>query len=120
MNLFSSDVLCPANVQTMLLMDGMRLLVLAPFLEECVFRLGVQHYLIQHRVTQAKGSAWQAVLFSSLLFSLMHIGQGSIAVCAVFLPGLALAFLYQIKRSFFLCVLTHSFFNGALLLVCKW
>jgi membrane protease YdiL (CAAX protease family) len=120
MSLLNSQVLCPANIQAIVSMDWIRLLVIAPVLEECVFRLGVQHYLIHRRETQSKGDAWLAVCLSTLLFSLMHVAQGWIAVCAVFLPGLALAFLYQFKRSYLLCVLTHSFFNGALLLVCKW
>jgi membrane protease YdiL (CAAX protease family) len=120
MILLSSDLLCPANVQAIALGDWIRLLLIAPLLEECVFRLGVQHYLIHRREIPSKGDAWLAVGLSTLLFSLMHVAQGWIAVCAVFLPGLALAFLYQFKRSYSLCVLTHSFFNGALLLVCKW
>jgi membrane protease YdiL (CAAX protease family) len=116
MNFFSSDVLCPTNVQTM---DWIRLLVFSPLLEECIFRLGVQHYWIHRREISTTRDAWRAVFVSAMLFSVMHASTGWIAVFAVFLPGLVLAILYQVYRSYLLCVLAHSFFNGALLLVCK-
>jgi membrane protease YdiL (CAAX protease family) len=120
MSLLSSDLLCPANTQAIVSLDWIRLLLIAPLLEECVFRLGVQHYLMHRLGSPSKRDAWLAACISTLLFSLMHFSSGWVAVFAVFFPGLALAVLYQIKKSYLLCVFTHSFFNGALLLACKW
>lgn len=88
----------------------LRLLLLSPLLEECVFRAGLQEWLTR------RGAA--AVPLSTIAFALLHLGSGWPQVFAVALPGAALALLYRHTRSWSLCALAHSAMNAFAISVC--
>lgn len=88
----------------------LRLLLLAPLLEEWVVRAGLQEWLIRRARPGAGGAA--AVAWSAAAFGLLHLGAGALAVLLVLPPGLALALLYQRWRDWRLCALLHGAFNA--------
>ena len=67
----------------------LRLLVLAPLLEEWIVRAGLQEWLM--RRYPAHGAL--ALLAPAVFFSLLHLGAGPANAAWIFLPGLALGFL---------------------------
>ncbi|MFZ6647148.1 JDVT-CTERM system glutamic-type intramembrane protease MrtJ [Undibacterium sp. TJN25] len=111
----------------------LRLLLLAPLLEEWIVRAGLQEWMIRRSlpagmavpaaVAGRGGMQMYAVhivpvLVSALGFSLLHIASGLIAAEMVFLPGLALAGIYQATRDWRLCALVHCLFNAFALCFC--
>jgi uncharacterized protein len=90
----------------------LRLLVLAPLLEEWVVRAGVQAWLLPRT-----GGAL-AVLASAAAFSALHLGSGPLAAALVFWPGLAFGLAYQRWRDWRLCALLHSVCNAWALSMC--
>ena len=96
----------------------LRLLLLAPVLEELVVRAGLQQYLIGRFYQSDINAKLTPVLLSATAFSVLHMASGWNVVLAVFLPGLLLAMMYQATRDWRLCALTHAVFNGMALGVC--
>lgn len=96
----------------------LRLLLLAPILEELVVRAGLQQYLIGRFYQSGINAKLTPVLLSATAFSVLHMASGWVVVLAVFLPGLLLAMMYQATRDWRLCALTHAVFNGMALGVC--
>lgn len=92
----------------------LRLLVLAPLLEEWIVRAGLQEWLMRRH---PGATAWQ-VLAPALFFSLLHAGAGWNAAW-VFLPGLALGLLYLGRRDWRLCALAHALMNSFALAACS-
>ena len=109
-----SPAVCRGDFQWLDGLDYLRLLVLSPILEEYVIRRGLQHALINHTHVGGQRAVW----VSALVFSLLHIAQGAQTMLAVFLPGLLLSWLYQVKRNFYLCALVLSLLNATMLAVC--
>lgn len=99
-----------------------RLLLLAPVLEEWVLRAGLQEWLTGLGPWRAGAAAAMApaapVLLSCAAFGLLHLGSGPLAALAVMAPGLLLALLYQHRRDWRLCALTHAAFNAMALGFC--
>lgn len=95
-----------------------RLLLLAPLLEEWVVRAGLQEWLIRRgRRDGAHGGhglhGWPvSVGLSAAAFGLLHLGAGWRAVLLVLPPGLLLALLYQRSRDWRLCALLHCGLNA--------
>ncbi|MES2041052.1 MAG: JDVT-CTERM system glutamic-type intramembrane protease [Pseudomonadota bacterium] len=96
----------------------LRLLLLAPVLEELVVRAGLQQYLTGRFYQSGSYAKLMPVLLSATAFSVLHAASGWAVVSAVFLPGLLLAMMYQATRDWRLCALTHAAFNGMALGVC--
>ncbi|MFZ6758233.1 JDVT-CTERM system glutamic-type intramembrane protease MrtJ [Undibacterium sp. Ji50W] len=96
----------------------LRLLLLAPVLEELVVRAGLQQYLTGRLRQSGINASWLPVLISATVFSALHVAAGWAMVVATFLPGLLLAMLYQWTRDWRLCALLHAVFNGMALGVC--
>jgi membrane protease YdiL (CAAX protease family) len=88
----------------------LRLLLLSPVLEECVFRAGLQEWLMRRRTP--------SVLLSSIAFALLHLGSGWPQALAVAPPGVALALLYRRTRSWCWCALAHGAMNAFAISVC--
>lgn len=88
----------------------LRLLLLSPVLEECVFRAGLQEWLIRRDTP--------SVLLSAGAFALLHLGSGWPHALAVAAPGLALALLYRRTRNWYGCALAHSAMNAFAISVC--
>ncbi|CAN7298473.1 JDVT-CTERM system glutamic-type intramembrane protease [Pseudoduganella sp. LjRoot289] len=113
----------------------LRLLLLAPLLEEWIVRAGLQEWLMRRSPLPApargagsgsgsgSGSgrtvAVLTVLIPAACFSLLHIGAGWGAAAAVFLPGLALGLLYRRWRDWRLCAAVHALCNGYALTFCN-
>jgi membrane protease YdiL (CAAX protease family) len=108
------QAVCTAQLRAPDAGTALRLLLMAPLLEEWVMRAGVQEYLA------TRGPRWPAwpPLASTLAFSLLHLGAGWQAALAVTVPGLALALLYQAARDWRICAAMHAAFNGMALLCC--
>ncbi|GGX89105.1 JDVT-CTERM system CAAX-type protease [Massilia dura] len=95
-----------------------RLLLLAPLLEEWVVRAGLQEWLIRRgRLHGGQGGAVPVAL-STAAFGMLHLGSGWHAVLPVLAPGLAMAVLYQCRRDWRLCALLHCGFNALALWGC--
>ena len=107
----------------------LRLLVLAPLLEEWIVRAGLQEWLM--RRIAAPGAApgagpaaallapMAAVLVPAACFSLLHLGAGWFAVATVFPTGLAMGLLYWRWRDWRLCAAAHALCNGFALTFCS-
>jgi membrane protease YdiL (CAAX protease family) len=92
---------------------ALRLLLLAPLLEEWVIRAGLQEWLVGRQ----RGAAL-TLLVPAAAFSLLHLGAGWQAAASVSLPGLALGLIYRRWRDWRLCALVHALFNAFALAFC--
>ena len=91
-----------------------RLLVLAPLLEEWVLRAGVHEWWLRRHLNATAG------LFTcALLFCVLHTGAGWQAALAVGGPALVLGMVYQRWRSWPLCAAGHSAMNAFALAACN-
>lgn len=89
------------------------LLVLAPVLEETVFRAGLQEALLRHW----RGQPWLANGVTALAFGLAHAAlRADAAALAAALPALLIGALYQRSGRLRLCIALHALLNGAWLL----
>lgn len=83
------------------------LLVVAPVLEEVVFRAGLQDWLLRRRI-QARAST----VVTAMAFALMHgLTRSWLLATWVFVPALVLGALYAHKRSLAPVVVLHSAMN---------
>lgn len=90
------------------------LLVIAPCLEETVFRAGLHEALLRRPVT----SAALANLTVALVFGIAHAAlQQTAWALAVALPAAAIGLLYQRTRSLPACIAAHAAMNAAWLLI---
>jgi len=89
------------------------LVVLSPLLEECVFRAGLQEWLLRHGQTTQRANVSTALAFGAL----HAVARLQWAAFAVALPALLLGGLYGRSRLLRWCVLGHAAMNGAWLLV---
>lgn len=85
------------------------LLVLAPLVEETIFRLGLQDALMRRALTP-----WRANLATALAFAAAHVVvRGTLGAAAVVLPALALGAVYARTRRLAPCVALHAAMNAA-------
>ena len=88
------------------------LLVVAPAVEETVFRAGLQEALLNHRWL-ASAMPWVANALTASAFALAHVtwhaGQGA---WLTVLPALCTGALYQRTRRLVPCIALHGFFNA--------
>jgi membrane protease YdiL (CAAX protease family) len=98
----------------------LRLLVLAPLLEEWIVRAGVQEWLMRRTAPLSSPffSACLQVLPPALFFSALHWRAGAQVAVQVFLPGLAFGLLYRAARDWRACALAHALSNAAALAYC--
>ena len=99
--LLSSHLVCTGQVAAPDAAALVRLLLLAPVLEEWVVRAGLQEWLMRRG-----GPAVRTVGLSAAAFALLHLGSGWRAVLLV------LALLYQRSRDWRLCALLHCGMNA--------
>ncbi len=109
---FCSNAAFPLTWVTVL-----RLLLLGPVLEEWIIRAGLQQWLAG-KVGQAKWQQAGLVVLPALAFSLLHVRAGHVSAALVFIPGLALGWLYAWKKDWRICALAHGFFNLVFLNFC--
>lgn len=91
----------------------LRLLLLAPLLEEWIVRAGLQAWLLQRSPPSA------AVLASAAGFGALHLGAGAQAALLVFWPGLLMGLIYQSWRDWRLCAVAHALCNAFALAACN-
>ena len=80
------------------------IVLVSPFAEELVFRMGIQRHLIRHKM-----SPQVAILLSSLLFGIVHGNPAQIPGAVIF--GCVLGWLYWKSGTFWLPVVAHCFNN---------
>lgn len=95
--------------------EAIWLLVLAPWLEEIVFRLGLHDALLRRwGGCRARLMAWpgRANLAVAVAFGLAHaLAQGPWLGVGVLLPALIVGQLYETTHRLWPCVATHALFN---------
>jgi len=93
---------------------SLSLLVLAPTLEEIVFRGGIQEWLLS-RLGEAR--AVLANLLTAAVFAVAHVVvRPTLASLLTVLPALAIGLIYQRGRRLAPCIAAHIVFNGIWLL----
>lgn len=98
--------------------------IVAPFIEEVVFRWVLQGWLqkIFHRLRNKDGESntktdgdkricWEAIICTSLIFALLHGGQGP-APISLFILSLGIGYVFDRSGSLTSCVLIHGLLNG--------
>lgn len=88
------------------------LVFIGPFSEEVVFRMGIQHHLIRHRVRP-----WTAILLTAVIFGIIHGNPAQIPGAVAF--GIVLGWLYWRSGSIWLSVAAHVF-NNLLSVLISW
>ena len=113
--LFFPDAVCRMQLSQTDAATLLRLLLLAPVLEEWVIRAGLHAGLLR------KGLAahWTVALAAGA-FSLLHAASGWFAMAAVFLPGIALGLLYQWRPDWRICAAAHSAMNALGMTFCSF
>ena len=93
------------------------LLLVAPVLEEIVFRAGLQEELLRKGRLRAAAGAVSANVFTALAFAAAHLAllPGHLAGLTV-LPALLIGAVYQRQRRLAPCIALHAFFNAIWLL----
>jgi membrane protease YdiL (CAAX protease family) len=131
----SVQAFCSGDVRETGVAALLRLLLLAPLLEEWIVRAGLQEWLMRrpffgpqrHAAIQAARlpAVLPAVLpivlqlvLPALFFSALHWRAGAQVAVQVFLPGLAFGLLYRTTRDWRHCALAHALSNGAALGFC--
>ena len=97
------------------LRTGLLFLVLAPVLEEYVFRAQLQQWLADQ--WQRPRWAW---LVATALFAMAHAPWMGWPALWLIVPGLALGWVWLTYRSLLLNVIVHASFNGVLVLATLW
>ena len=82
---------------------GMLVLV-GPFMEELVFRMGIQRHLMRHRM-----HPWVAIAVSSVIFGVIHGNPAQIPGAVLF--GVVLGWLYWRSGTIWMPVAAHAFNN---------
>ncbi|MFP5390029.1 MAG: JDVT-CTERM system glutamic-type intramembrane protease MrtJ [Gammaproteobacteria bacterium] len=108
-----SDLLCGPQLLNPDAGALIRLLVLAPALEEWVLRAGLQHWWLRRGYGAVNG-----VLLCAAVFCVLHAGAGWQRALLVGPPALVLGALYQRWRRWWLCAAVHCAMNAFALLAC--
>lgn len=87
--------------------------LLAPILEEAIFRGAIQGYLHNSGI-----SAHYAILLSALFFSIMHLNPAQMATTAIM--GLILGYIFWKTRCLVLPITIHVFNNSSIVLINKF
>lgn len=90
----------------------LRLLLVAPLLEEWIVRAGLHDWLLRRMAPAA------ALLLSAAAFSVLHLRSGLTAAALVFWPGLLYGAAYQRWRDWRLCALLHGLSNAFAITLC--
>lgn len=81
-------------------------IVAAPLAEELLFRVILQGWL-----TMCMPAKW-AILVSSAIFAIVHIGEGRPDFLPLFPLALILGYIYQLRNSYLAVVVVHALFNA--------
>lgn len=106
---FGGDVPVTDNIQVLV---GLLVVLEFAFVEEIVFRLGIQNFLAKI-FNWRDQKYWIAILLSTILWTFGHTGvlePNWVKLVQVFPFGLALGWLYK-QQGTESCIFTHAFFN---------
>lgn len=93
------------------MMMGSAVLV-APVLEEIIFRGLVQTTLLHWTTSQGEAKRWSIIIIAAGIFAAIHAGAAQPhTMPALFVLGLVLGWLYEYSGSLLPCVLLHMAFN---------
>lgn len=101
------DVGTPAWIMVLTVLSAV---VLAPFVEELLFR-----GLVQPALARKLGSQWKAILLTGLFFGIIHVPLYQTMPSLVFF-GIVLGYAYAKTRSLTLVILIHAVFNAKTIL----
>ena len=80
------------------------LVLVGPFMEELVFRMGIQHHLMRHRM-----HPWVAIAVSSVIFGVVHGNPAQVPGAILF--GVVLGWLYWRSGTIWMPIAAHAFNN---------
>ena len=111
----------------MLVATSIAAVVAAPLFEELIFRVLLQGWFeavesrrrTMRQESPADGPAAWPIMLSALLFSLMHLGQGSAPIPLFFL-AVVLGYIYQQTHRIWPSLTTHILLNSTSLLLLWW
>ncbi|WP_288528687.1 CPBP family intramembrane glutamic endopeptidase [uncultured Secundilactobacillus sp.] len=89
---------------------NLTVVVMAPMMEEFIYR-GTCQRLLSQRLRSLKHGAWWGIGVSSLAFGLAHQGGNLIGQLTYILMGVVLGVIYQRTRDLRACTLAHAFNN---------
>jgi membrane protease YdiL (CAAX protease family) len=93
------------------------MLVVAPVLEEIVFRAGLQEELLRQARVRAVMGAVSANVLTALAFAAAHLAlRPSLLAGLTVLPALLIGAVYERQRRVAPCIALHAFFNALWLL----
>jgi membrane protease YdiL (CAAX protease family) len=98
-------------------LDALELLVLAPVLEESIFRRGVHEALLRRPEGVGVRGSVLANVATALLFALCHVAlqPGALSALTLF-PALVIGWIYQNTRRLAPCIVAHAALNAAWML----
>ena len=97
--------------------DALWLVLVAPALEETVFRAGLQEELLRNARLHAAAGALLANVLTALAFAAVHLAvQPGLLAGLTVLPALCIGAIYQRQRRLAPCIALHAFFNALWLL----
>ncbi len=80
------------------------LVLVGPFMEELVFRMGIQRHLMRHRM-----HPWVAIAVSSVIFGVVHGNPAQVPGAILF--GVVLGWLYWRSGTIWMSIAAHVFNN---------
>lgn len=93
------------------------MLVIAPVLEEIVFRAGLQEELLRRAHLRAAMGAVSANVLTALAFAAAHLAlRPSLLSGLTVVPALFIGAIYQRQRRLAPCIALHALFNAGWLL----
>jgi membrane protease YdiL (CAAX protease family) len=93
------------------------LLVIAPVLEEIVFRAGLQEQLLRRLQAKHAADAFAANALTAFAFAAAHLAvHASVLAALTAVPALLIGHVYQQQRRLAPCIALHALFNAIWLL----
>ena len=97
--------------------DALWLVLVAPVLEETVFRAGLQEELLRNARLRAAAGTVSANVFTAFAFAAAHLAlQPGLLAGLTVLPALVIGVIYQRQRRIAPCIALHALFNAIWLL----
>jgi membrane protease YdiL (CAAX protease family) len=89
------------------------LLLVAPVLEEVVFRAGLHEALLRRLPQRCAAGALRANVLTALVFAAVHLAtRPGVLAALTLLPALLVGALYQRRRQLAPCIAVHAAFNA--------
>jgi membrane protease YdiL (CAAX protease family) len=87
-------------------------LLIAPTLEELVFRTGLHETLLRRAATRGTNPMWPAIV-TAMTFAAAHVAvRPTLGSALTLLPALAIGVVYEQRRRLLHCIALHALFNA--------